>query len=107
MGDRRSGAASDHFIFVGDLASVVTDTMLQETIASRYSSVKGAKVVIDANTGRLKGYGFVRFGDDEEKTQAMTGMNGVYCSGRPMRVGAATPRKSSGIPEFRITHKDF
>ncbi|GJN33764.1 hypothetical protein PR202_gb22387 [Eleusine coracana subsp. coracana] len=42
----------------------------------RYSSVKGAKVVIDANTGRSKGYGFVRFGDDNEKTHAMTEMNG-------------------------------
>lgn len=97
MGDRRSDAASDHSIFVGDLASDVTDTMLQETFGSRYSSVKGAKVVIDANTGRSKGYGFVRFGDDEEKTRAMTEMNGVYCSSRPMRIGAATPRKSSGM----------
>ncbi|KAM0950873.1 putative RNA recognition motif domain, nucleotide-binding alpha-beta plait domain superfamily [Dioscorea sansibarensis] len=96
MGDRRSDSASDHSIFVGDLASDVTDTMLQETFGSRYSSVKGAKVVIDANTGRSKGYGFVRFGDDEEKTRAMTEMNGVYCSSRPMRIGAATPRKSSG-----------
>ncbi|XWS25661.1 hypothetical protein CRYUN_Cryun27aG0086700 [Craigia yunnanensis] len=40
--------------------------------------------------------GFVRFGDDTERSQAMTEMNGVYCSSRPMRIGAATPRKSSG-----------
>ncbi|XBH92603.1 hypothetical protein VPH35_083693 [Triticum aestivum] len=96
MGDRRSDIASDHSIFVGDLASDVNDTALLETFSSRYSSVKGAKVVIDANTGRSKGYGFVRFGDDSEKTNAMTEMNGVYCSTRPMRIGPATPRKSSG-----------
>ncbi|XP_010926371.2 polyadenylate-binding protein RBP47 [Elaeis guineensis] len=96
MGDKRSDASSDHSLFVGDLASDVTDAILQETFASRYSSVKGAKVVIDANTGRSKGYGFVRFGDDNEKTHAMTEMNGVFCSTRPMRLGLATPRKCSG-----------
>ena len=94
MGDRRTDAASDHSIFVGDLAADVTDSMLQETFATRYPSVKGAKVVIDSATSRSKGYGFVRFGNDNEKTQAMTEMNGVYCSSRPMRIGAATPRKS-------------
>lgn len=97
MGDRRAEVASDHSIFVGDLASDVTDAVLQEIFATKYPSVKGAKVVIDANTGRSKGYGFVRFGDDNEKRLAMTEMNGVYCSSRPMRIGPATPRKSSGI----------
>ncbi|KAG6503574.1 polyadenylate-binding protein RBP47-like [Zingiber officinale] len=96
MGDKRSDLASDHSIFVGDLASDVTDTLLYETFSIKYSSVKGAKVVIDANTGRSKGYGFVRFGDENEKKLAITEMNGVYCSTRPMRVGLATPRKSSG-----------
>ncbi|KAI3972548.1 hypothetical protein MKX01_019206 [Papaver californicum] len=100
MGDKRSDVGSDRSIFVGDLASDVTDTLLQETFASRYPSVKGAKVVIDANTGRSKGYGFVRFGDDNERTQAITEMNGVYCSSRPMRVGVATPRKSTGFQQM-------
>ncbi|KAG0501875.1 hypothetical protein HPP92_001947 [Vanilla planifolia] len=96
-GDRRSDVVSDHSIFVGDLASDVTDSMLQEIFASKYPSVKGAKVVVDPNTGRSKGYGFVRFGDENEKTIAMTDMNGVYCSSRPMRIGAATPRKSDDV----------
>ncbi|KAK8969012.1 Polyadenylate-binding protein RBP47 [Platanthera guangdongensis] len=96
MGDKRSDIASDHSIFVGDLAPDVTDTLLQETFSSKYPSVKGAKVVFDVNTGCSKGYGFVRFGNDSEKVLAMTEMNGVYCSSRPMRIGAATPRKLSG-----------
>lgn len=96
MGDKRSDSCSDLSIFVGDLASDVTDTVLQETFASKYSSVKGAKVVIDAITGRSKGYGFVRFGDESEKTRAMSEMNGVFCSSRAMRIGPATPRKPSG-----------
>lgn len=99
MGDKRSNNGSDLSIFVGDLAADVTDSLLHETFANKYPSVKAAKVVIDANTGRSKGYGFVRFGDDSERTQAMTEMNGTYCSSRPMRIGAATPRKSSGYQQ--------
>lgn len=96
-GDRRSEIASGYSIFVGDLAPDVTDSLLQETFSIKYSSVRGAKVVIDANTGRSKGYGFVRFGDDNEKALAMTEMNGIYCSSRAMRICAATPRKLSGM----------
>ncbi|KAF5176665.1 Polyadenylate-binding protein rbp47 [Thalictrum thalictroides] len=95
-GERRSEVGSDHSIFVGDLAPDVSDTLLQETFASRYQSVKGAKVVIDANTGRSKGYGFVRFGDDNERSRAINEMNGVFCSSRAMRIGVATPRKAPG-----------
>ncbi|KAH6794066.1 serine carboxypeptidase-like 40 [Perilla frutescens var. hirtella] len=95
-GDRRpETGSSDLSIFVGDLASDVTDAMLNDTFASRFPSVKGAKVVVDANSGRSKGYGFVRFGDENERTRAMTEMNGVYCSSRPMRIGVATPKKMS------------
>ncbi|KNA23793.1 hypothetical protein SOVF_021800 [Spinacia oleracea] len=99
MGDKRTDNGSDLSIFVGDLAADVTDTMLHELFATKYPSVKAAKVVIDANTGRSKGYGFVRFGDDSERTEAMTDMNGVYCSSRPMRIGPATPRKSLGYQQ--------
>ncbi|RAL40512.1 hypothetical protein DM860_006582 [Cuscuta australis] len=99
MGEKRSNNGSDLSIFVGDLAADVTDTLLLETFSSKYPSVKAAKVVIDAQTGRSKGYGFVRFGDDNEKLQAMTEMNGVYCSSRAMRIGAATPRKSAGYQQ--------
>ncbi|XP_057720611.1 polyadenylate-binding protein RBP47C-like [Arachis stenosperma] len=95
-GEKSSDNVPDLSIFVGDLAADVTDSLLHETFASVFPSVKAAKVVFDANTGRSKGYGFVRFGDDSERTKAMTQMNGVYCSSRPMRIGAATPRKSSG-----------
>jgi RNA recognition motif-containing protein len=96
IGERRPEAGPDHSIFVGDLAPDVTDYNLQETFRSRYNTVKGAKVVTDAITGRSKGYGFVRFGDEAERNRAMTEMNGVYCSSRPMRISAATPKKALG-----------
>ncbi|MBA0667282.1 hypothetical protein Goklo_000388, partial [Gossypium klotzschianum] len=99
VNERRPDSGSDLSIFVGDLAADVTDTMLHETFSSRFQSVKGAKVVIDSNTGRSKGYGFVRFGDENERSRAMTEMNGVYCSSRPMRIGVATPKKASGYQQ--------
>ncbi|BBN19099.1 tRNA selenocysteine 1-associated protein 1 [Marchantia polymorpha subsp. ruderalis] len=104
IGERRPEAGPEHSIFVGDLAPDVTDYMLQETFRTRYPSVKGAKVVTDANTGRSKGYGFVRFGDEMERNLAMTEMNGIYCSSRPMRISAATPKKSLG-PAQQINPK--
>ncbi|CAL4921010.1 unnamed protein product [Urochloa decumbens] len=95
-GERRPEAGPDHSIFVGDLAPDVTDYLLQETFRVNYPSVRGAKVVTDPNTGRSKGYGFVKFADENEKNRAMTEMNGVYCSTRPMRISAAIPKKSGG-----------
>ncbi|XP_042478309.1 polyadenylate-binding protein RBP45-like isoform X3 [Macadamia integrifolia] len=95
-GDRRQDDGTDFSIFVGDLASDVTDYMLQETFRSHYPSIKGAKVVTDRTTGRSKGYGFVRFGDENEQLRAMTEMNGMFCSTRPMRIGPATTKKNVG-----------
>lgn len=92
---RASENGPDLSIFVGDLAPDVSDAVLLETFAARYPSVKGAKVVIDSNTGRSKGYGFVRFGDENERSRAMTEMNGAFCSSRQMRVGIATPKRAA------------
>ena len=95
-GERRHDDSPDYTIFVGDLAADVTDYMLQETFRSRYPSVKGAKVVIDRLTGRTKGYGFVRFADESEQIRAMSEMQGVLCSTRPMRIGPATNKNPGG-----------
>ncbi|XP_010546929.1 PREDICTED: polyadenylate-binding protein RBP45B [Tarenaya hassleriana] len=91
-GEKRDDSP-DFTIFVGDLAADVTDYILLETFRARYPSVKGGKVVIDRVTGRTKGYGFVRFGDESEQLRAMTEMNGVLCSTRPMRIGPAASKK--------------
>ncbi|CAF2097886.1 BnaA05g16080D [Brassica napus] len=96
---RASENGPDLSIFVGDLAPDVTDTVLLETFAA-YQSVKGAKVVIDSNTGRSKGYGFVRFGDENERSKALTEMNGAFCSSRQMRVGVATPKRAAAYGQL-------
>ncbi|KAA3458905.1 polyadenylate-binding protein RBP47B'-like [Gossypium australe] len=95
IGERRTDPGLEHSIFVGDLAPDVTDYLLQETFRAHYPSVRGAKVVTDPNTGRSKGYGFVKFADEMERNRAMTEMNGIYCSTRAMRISAATPKKTT------------
>ncbi|CAN4102720.1 unnamed protein product [Withania somnifera] len=97
-GERRDDSP-EYTIFVGDLAADVTDYVLQETFKPVYSSVKGAKVVTDRITGRTKGYGFVKFADESEQLRAMTEMNGVLCSSRPMRIGPAANKKPVGTPQ--------
>nr|VDD17189.1 unnamed protein product [Brassica rapa] len=81
-------------IFVGGLAPDVSDSLLYNTFSEIYPSVKAATVVIDAYTGISKGFGFVRFGDVNERTKAMTEMHGVKCSNRAMLIGPATPRET-------------
>lgn len=100
-GEKRQDDGPEHTIFVGDLASDVTDVMLQELFKAHYPSVKGAKIVMDQLTGRSKGYGFVRFTDESEQMRAMTEMNGMYCSSRPMRIGPAASKKSVSGQQFQ------
>ncbi|KAM2366667.1 hypothetical protein TB2_005077 [Malus domestica] len=99
-GEKRSDDTPDYTIFVGDLAADVTDYVLQETFRARYPSCKSAKVVIDRLTGRTKGYGFVKFGDESEQMRAMTEMNGVLCSTRPMRIGPAANKNAGGSQQY-------
>ncbi|GMH07598.1 hypothetical protein Nepgr_009438 [Nepenthes gracilis] len=105
IGERRPDAGPEHSIFVGDLAPDVADYLLQETFRAHYPSVRGAKVVTDPNTGRSKGYGFVKFADETERNRAMTEMNGVYCSSRPMRISAATPKKTTAVQQQYVAVK--
>ncbi|KAK4491721.1 hypothetical protein RD792_002490, partial [Penstemon davidsonii] len=105
-GDKRTDDGPEHTVFVGDLAADVTDYILQETFKAVYSSVKGAKVVTDRTTGRSKGYGFVKFGDEREQQRAMTEMNGVLCSTRPMRIGPAANKKPVTAPTQRVFGTD-
>lgn len=99
IGERRPDAGPEHSIFVGDLAPDITDYLLQETFRAHYPSVRGAKVVTDPSTGRSKGYGFVKFADENERNRAMSEMNGQYCLSRPMRISAATPKKTPGVQQ--------
>ncbi|KAM0051914.1 putative RNA recognition motif domain, nucleotide-binding alpha-beta plait domain superfamily [Helianthus debilis subsp. tardiflorus] len=100
VGEKRGDGSPDYTIFVGDLAADVTDYTLQETFRAHYPSVKSAKVVTDRMTGRTKGYGFVKFGDETEQLRAMTEMNGRLCSTRPMRIGPAANKTTVSPQQY-------
>ncbi|KAI3745509.1 hypothetical protein L1987_58623 [Smallanthus sonchifolius] len=67
---------------------------------TQYPSVRGVKVVTDANTGRSKGYGFVKFANEMERNRVMTEMSGIYYSTRPMCINAATPKKPIVLHQY-------
>uniref|UniRef100_A0A7S0WJK0 RRM domain-containing protein n=1 Tax=Chlamydomonas leiostraca TaxID=1034604 RepID=A0A7S0WJK0_9CHLO len=90
----QEGGQTDFSVFVGDLAADVDDAVLENTFRTYYPSTKGAKVMLDPVTQRSRGYGFVRFSSEQERDRAITEMNGVYISTRPVRVCLATARRN-------------
>jgi hypothetical protein len=79
-------------LYVGNLAYSVRDDSLHEAF-SQYGSVTSAKVMMDRETGRSKGFGFVEMGSDAEAQAAINGMNGQALEGRAIVVNEARPRE--------------
>ncbi len=95
-------AAPEFSIFVGDLPQGISEHLLYETFHARYPSCASAKVMIDQNTGRIRGFGFVKFFSNEERQRALTEMQGYVLLGRAIRVSPAThpsqgPRKQHAM----------
>jgi RNA recognition motif-containing protein len=79
-------------IYVGNLAYSVTDNDLREAF-SAFGEVSRANVIMDRDTGRSKGFGFVEMPDNGEAEAAINGLNDKALSGRPIRVNEARPRE--------------
>src|SRR5919205_393221 len=79
-------------LYVGNLPYSVRDNDLEEAF-SQFGSVTSAKVMMDRDTGRSKGFGFVEMGSDAEAQAAINGMNGQALDGRPIVVNEARPRE--------------
>jgi RNA recognition motif-containing protein len=79
-------------LFVGSLAYSVNDSTLQDFFAS-VGSVVSAKVIVDRETGRSKGFGFVEMSSDDEAKAAVKDLNGKELEGRPVVVNEARPRE--------------
>jgi hypothetical protein len=79
-------------LYVGNLAYSVRDDSLQQAF-SQFGSVTSAKVMMDRDTGRSKGFGFVEMGSDAEAQAAINGMNGQPLEGRAIVVNEARPRE--------------
>ena len=79
-------------LYVGNLAYSVRDESLQQSF-SQFGSVTSAKVMMDRDTGRSKGFCFVEMGSDAEAQSAINGMNGQSLEGRAIVVNEARPRE--------------
>ena len=79
-------------LYVGNLAYSVRDESLHQSF-SQFGTVTSAKVMMDRDTGRSKGFGFVEMGSDAEAQSAINGMNGQDLEGRAIVVNEARPRE--------------
>jgi RNA recognition motif-containing protein len=81
-------------LFVGSLPYSVTDDQLGEMFAG-VGQVVSAKVIMDRETGRSKGFGFVEMSSDDEAKAAIDQLNGSESGGRTIVVNEARPRENS------------
>jgi cold-inducible RNA-binding protein len=80
-------------LYVGNLPYSVRDEDLQQSFG-QFGAVTSAKVMMERDTGRSKGFGFVEMGSDAEAQAAITGMNGQPLGGRSVVVNEARPMEA-------------
>jgi cold-inducible RNA-binding protein len=79
-------------LYVGNLTYGVSDTALEQMFAP-FGRVESAQVIMDRDTGRSKGFGFVEMSSDQEAQAAIQAMNGKEQDGRALTVNEARPRE--------------
>jgi RNA recognition motif-containing protein len=82
-------------LYVGNLAYAVTDSTLIQ-LFEPHGTVQSAQVIMDRDTGRSKGFGFVEMGKDTEAQAAIQALNGKEVEGRALTVNEARPREDRG-----------
>src|SRR5262249_46355940 len=82
-------------LYVGNLDYGVTDGVLEQLFAA-HGTVESAPVIIDRDTGRSKGFGFVEMNTEQEARAAIAALNGAQAGGRSPTVNGATPRADPG-----------
>lgn len=79
-------------LYVGNLAFATTNEGLKAAF-EQFGAVESATVIMDRDTGRSKGFGFVDMNNDEEAKAAIEGLDGKPLDGRNVRVNEARPRE--------------
>ena len=82
-------------LYVGNLGYGVTDSDLAKMFEA-HGTVESAQVIIDRDTGRSKGFGFVEMKTDQEAEAAIAALNGQDSGGRALTVNEARPRTEGG-----------
>jgi RNA recognition motif-containing protein len=79
-------------LYVGNLPYSVTNTELQQAFA-QHGAVQSAEVIMDRETGRSKGFGFVEMGSDQDAQKAIEALHGQNMAGRILTVNEARPKE--------------
>lgn len=82
-------------LYVGNVAHSMSDSELKE-LFEQFGTVISAQIVMDRETGRSKGFGFVEMQSDQEAQAAISGLNGKEAVGRTLTVNEARPREERG-----------
>src|SRR5262249_27626618 len=82
-------------LYVGNLAYEVSSSDLEQMFAA-HGTVQSAQVIVDRDTGRSKGFGFVEMGTDQEAQAAIAALSGKEVDGRQLTVNEAKPREDRG-----------
>jgi len=82
-------------LYVGNLGYGVTDSNLEQMFGA-HGAVQSAQVIMDRDTGRSKGFGFVEMSSSAEAEKAINALNGVEKDGRAMTVNEARPKTEGG-----------
>ena len=82
-------------LYVGNLSFNTSEAQLREMFAA-HGEVASASLVMDRDTGRPRGFGFVEFNNDEQAKAAMNALNGKNVDGRDLTVNEAKPREGGG-----------
>lgn len=82
-------------LYVGNLSYEVTNTDL-ENLFSPHGTVQSAQVIMDRETSRSKGFGFVEMDSGEQAQAAIKALNGQESNGRALTVNEAKPREERG-----------
>jgi len=82
-------------LYFGGLAYATTDDSLKAAV-QRFGTVVSAKVIMDRETGRSRGFGFVEMSTDEEADAVVAGLDGKEVDGRMVRVSEARPQENGG-----------
>ncbi|KAI4904881.1 hypothetical protein NFI96_011578 [Prochilodus magdalenae] len=90
----QKGSAGPMRLYVGSLHFNITEDMLRG-IFEPFGRIESIQLMMDSETGRSKGYGFISFADAECAKKALEQLNGFELAGRPMKVGHVTERSDA------------
>jgi cold-inducible RNA-binding protein len=82
-------------LYVGNLSYDTTEDEIRDLFGA-YGSPDSVRLISDRMTGRMKGFGFVEFSNDQDAKNAMSGLNGKEVGGRRLTVNEARPQENRG-----------